>query len=363
MVKISLGRVFYLWKERKSKVMIRIKNVSKSFTQRNKQPINAVVNVSLDINPGEVFGIIGYSGAGKSTLIRLINMLEKPTEGTIFFDGVDLSKVTEKELREARIKMGMIFQNFNLMHSRTVYENISLALKKSSLSRGEKMEKINKLLDLVGIADKKDAFPSQLSGGQQQRVAIARALANDPKVLLCDEATSALDPKATKAILDLLKSLNEKLGITIVLITHEMSVIKDICDRVAIMENGEVLEVGETMNTFVQPKNKSAKEFIQTANNLDKILETLEKNRKLSNINHDDKVLIFTFWGDDAPRPLISTIVKQCDITINIIYGSVETFKDKPLGRMVVTMSGSSENMEKAFAYIKTSGIDLEVIR
>lgn len=233
--------------------MIKLKQVSKTFDTKSGN-VHAVKDVNLEIQDGEIFGIIGFSGAGKSTLVRCINLLERPTQGRVLIDEVDLMDLDEKKLREVRKKIGMIFQHFNLMRSRTVYQNIEFPLKKTKLTKNEREEKIASLLELVGLTDKRDAYPSQLSGGQKQRVAIARALANDPKVLLCDEATSALDPQTTQSILKLLKKVNEEMGITIVLITHEMAVVKDICDRVAIMEEGTVVEAGNTVDVFSHPQ-------------------------------------------------------------------------------------------------------------
>ena len=227
--------------------MIYLKNICKTFIDDNKKEVHAVNDVSLTINDGDIFGIIGFSGAGKSTLVRCINLLERPTSGTVEVDGKDLTKLSEKELRESRKKIGMIFQHFNLFPSRTIFGNVAFPLQGSGLSKEEIAAKVRNLLELVGISEKENAYPSQLSGGQKQRVAIARALANDPDILLCDEATSALDPQTTKAILDLLKDLNKKLGITIVVITHEMAVVKEICNKVAVMEKGRVVEEGDVV--------------------------------------------------------------------------------------------------------------------
>ena len=243
--------------------MIELKNISKDFGSGEKA-VHAVRDVSLSIGSGEIFGIIGFSGAGKSTLVRCINLLERPSSGSVFVAGQDLTALSAKDLRAARKKIGMIFQHFNLMPSRTVAGNVAYPLKGSGLSKEDIQKKVATLLELVGIGDKADAYPSQLSGGQKQRVAIARALANDPQVLLCDEATSALDPQTTKAILHLLKHLNETLGITIVLITHEMAVVKEICDRVAVMEYGRVVEQGEVFTVFAEPKQDITKSFIHT---------------------------------------------------------------------------------------------------
>ena len=233
--------------------MIRLENVSKTFTDSNKE-VHAVNNVSLTINDGDIFGIIGFSGAGKSTLVRCINLLEKPTDGKVFVDDAEITALSGKELRKARKKIGMIFQHFNLMPSRTIFGNVAYPLRGSGLSKEEIKEKVHHLLELVGISEKENAFPSQLSGGQKQRVAIARALANDPNILLCDEATSALDPQTTKSILKLLQQLNQTLGITVVVITHEMAVVKEICNRVAVMDHGDVVEEGEVFHVFASPK-------------------------------------------------------------------------------------------------------------
>lgn len=252
--------------------MIRLENVSKTFTDSNKE-VHAVNNVSLTINDGDIFGIIGFSGAGKSTLVRCINLLEKPTDGKVFVDDAEITALSGKELRKARKKIGMIFQHFNLMPSRTIFGNVAYPLRGSGLSKEEIREKVHHLLELVGISEKENAFPSQLSGGQKQRVAIARALANDPNILLCDEATSALDPQTTKSILKLLQQLNQTLGITVVVITHEMAVVKEICNRVAVMDHGDVVEEGEVFHVFASPKEPLTRSFIKTTSNLQKIEE------------------------------------------------------------------------------------------
>lgn len=255
--------------------MIRLENVSKTFTDSNKE-VHAVNNVSLTINDGDIFGIIGFSGAGKSTLVRCINLLEKPTEGKVFVDDAEITALSGKELRKARKKIGMIFQHFNLMPSRTIFGNVAYPLRGSGLSKEEIKEKVHHLLELVGISEKENAFPGQLSGGQKQRVAIARALANDPNILLCDEATSALDPQTTKSILKLLQQLNQTLGITVVVITHEMAVVKEICNRVAVMDHGDVVEEGEVFHVFASPKEPLTRSFIKTTSNLQKIEELIE---------------------------------------------------------------------------------------
>lgn len=342
--------------------MIQLEKVSKTFHAGADQ-VHAVIDVSLKIGAGEIFGIIGFSGAGKSTLVRCINLLERPTEGKVMIDGVDLMELPEIRLREERRKIGMIFQHFNLLRSRTVYQNIEFPLRKSKLSKKEKHEKILSLLELVGLTDKKDAYPSQLSGGQKQRVAIARALANDPKVLLCDEATSALDPQTTKSILNLLKKVNEELGITIVLITHEMAVVKDICDRVAIMELGRVVEEGETANVFSHPKENLTRDFMDTASNIHKIYELLDADHELTRVKDGEKLVLLTYSGGNAGESVISHLAEAYRIQSNIIFGNVDILKDKPIGKLVVVLSGEAEDMEKALQYIKDRSVELEVIR
>ena len=336
--------------------MIKLKQVSKTFDTKSGN-VHAVKDVNLEIQDGEIFGIIGFSGAGKSTLVRCINLLERPTQGRVLIDEVDLMDLDEKKLREVRKKIGMIFQHFNLMRSRTVYQNIEFPLKKTKLTKNEREEKIASLLELVGLTDKRDAYPSQLSGGQKQRVA------NDPKVLLCDEATSALDPQTTQSILKLLKKVNEEMGITIVLITHEMAVVKDICDRVAIMEEGTVVEAGNTVDVFSHPQVRITRDFIDTASNIRKIYDLIEDKNELTQIGAGDRMLLFTYSGANAGEPLISYLAKAFDIRANIIFGNIDFLKGKPLGKLVVTLSGEADKMEKAMEYINSLGVEVEVIK
>ena len=342
--------------------MIQLEHISKSFVTASGT-VHAVQDVNLQIGEGEIFGIIGFSGAGKSTLVRCINLLERPTEGRVIVDGEDLTAMDLKKLREVRKKIGMIFQHFDLMRSRTVFQNIAFPLKKSGLSKAEKEKKIESLLELVGLSDKKDAYPSQLSGGQKQRVAIARALANDPKVLLCDEATSALDPQTTQSILKLLKQVNETLGITIVLITHEMAVVKDICDRVAIMEQGRVVEEGDTVSVFSHPKEAMTKDFIDTASNLGKIHDLIAEGHSLTEIQPGEQMVLLTYSGSNAGQPLISALAEKFSVSANIIYGNIDYLKGKPLGKLVVTLSGEKEAMDQAIDYIRSLGVEMEVMK
>ena len=342
--------------------MIKLERIRKTF-DTTAGNVHAVQDVSLEIHDGEIFGIIGFSGAGKSTLVRCINLLERPDSGSVQIDGVELTTLGEKQLREVRTKIGMIFQHFNLMRSRTVYENIDFPLKKSGLTKIQRKEKIQSLLELVGLTDKQDVYPSQLSGGQKQRVAIARALANDPKVLLCDEATSALDPQTTQSILKLLKKVNAELGITIVLITHEMSVVKDICDRVAIMDAGTVIEIGDTVDVFSKPQQTLTKDFIETATNIRKIYELIEEDSELTRLRDGEKMILLTYSGTSTGDPLISYLSKVFDVRANIIYGNIDYLKGKPLGKLVVTLSGEPNRIDEALTYINSQGVEVEVIK
>lgn len=329
--------------------MIELKNVSKTFITP-KLEVKAVQNVSTHVKEGEIFGIIGYSGAGKSTMVRLLNLLERPDSGEVIIDKTDLMKLSDKELREKRKSIGMIFQQFNLFASRTVYENVSFALPKD-----HDKEKVMELLRLVGIEEKLHAYPSELSGGQKQRVAIARALANDPKVLLCDEPTSALDPQTTHQILALLKELNEKLGITIVIITHEMAVIKEICDHVAVMEDGFIVEDNSVEEVFSNPQSTITKEFTSSMKNADKIQEILLQNKEVLNINPGEYIIKLDFVGSETAVPLISEVSKKFDIQISIIYGTIDVIKNMPLGSLIVILKGNKEIQEEAIKYLETS--------
>ena len=342
--------------------MIRIENVNKTFDSVSRQ-VHAVVNANVTIHDGEIFGLIGFSGAGKSTLIRCINLLERPTSGEIWIDDVNLTTLNEKELREQRKKMGMIFQHFNLMRSRTIYDNVAYPLKGSGLSKEEIKNKVTKLLSLVELEGLAKSYPSQLSGGQKQRVAIARALANDPKVLLCDEATSALDPQTTQSILKLLKQLNKDLGITIVLITHEMAVIKEICDRVGIMENGYVKEIGSVVDIFSHPKENITKNFVATTSNINKIYDLINENAPITHLEKNEMMILLNYSTGNTDQALISEISRDYQVNANVIFGNIEVLQGQPLGRLVVKLSGTEENMMKAIQKLKDASVEVEVIK
>ena len=341
--------------------MIELKSVSKTFIS-DKKEVHAVDQVDLTINNGDIFGIIGFSGAGKSTLVRCINLLERPTEGQVLVNGQELTALSPKKLREARKKIGMIFQHFNLMPSRTIGANVAYPLKGSGLSKEQIREKVRSLLTLVGIADKENAYPGQLSGGQKQRAAIARALANDPKILLCDEATSALDPQTTKSILNLLKKLNESLGITIVVITHEMAVVKEICSRVAVMDHGRVVEEGEVFSVFAAPKEKLTRDFIKTTSNLQKIEELVAEHSPVTALKPGERIVRLSYVEKNASEPLISTVTQKFGVILNIIFADVEIVQNAPIGGTVAIISGESGQIDAALAYLREKNVGVEVI-
>lgn len=342
--------------------MIRLENVSKTFTDSNKE-VHAVNNVSLTINDGDIFGIIGFSGAGKSTLVRCINLLEKPTDGKVFVDDAEITALSGKELRKARKKIGMIFQHFNLMPSRTIFGNVAYPLRGSGLSKEEIKEKVHHLLELVGISEKENAFPSQLSGGQKQRVAIARALANDPNILLCDEATSALDPQTTKSILNLLQQLNQTLGITVVVITHEMAVVKEICNRVAVMDHGDVVEEGEVFHVFASPKEPLTRSFIKTTSNLQKIEELIAADSPVVATKKGELIVRLSYVEKNTSEPLISTVTQKFGIILNIVFADVEIVQNAPIGGTVAIVSGESSRIDEALQYLRDKNVGVEVIK
>ena len=342
--------------------MIELRHISKDFGT-GEHAVHAVQDVSLTVETGEIFGIIGFSGAGKSTLVRCINLLERPTSGEVLLDGQELTALPPKQLRQTRKKIGMIFQHFNLMPSRTVAGNVAYPLRGSGLSREQIAAKVQSLLELVGIGDKADAFPSQLSGGQKQRVAIARALANDPSVLLCDEATSALDPQTTKAILHLLRDLNAKLGLTIVLITHEMAVVREICHRVAVMEHGRVAEQGEVFKVFVDPRQDITRSFIRTTSNLQKVEELIAADSPVTRLKPGELIIRLSYVQRNAAEPLISVVTKLFDVSLNIIFADINIVQDAPIGGTVAIISGERSHITKAIEYFIDKNVGVEVIK
>lgn len=341
--------------------MIKLENIDVTFKQGAKV-VNAVKNVSLDVESGDIYGIIGYSGAGKSTLVRTINLLQRPTKGNVVVNGVDLLQLKPKGLRAARKKIGMIFQHFNLMNTLSVFDNVAFPLKKSGKTKSEIEEKVLSLLELVGLEDKVNSYPRQLSGGQKQRVAIARALANDPDVLLCDEATSALDPKTTYSILELLKKVNVQLGITIVIITHEMQVVKEICNKVAVMEEGEVIEQGSVLEIFTNPERDLTKDFIDTATHINQGIETVLSHEQLLNLKEGDYLVKISFVGASTGEPLITKLSTQFQVAANILFANVEIIQETPVGTLLVGLSGEKSGIENALSYIREQGVSVDVL-
>ncbi|MFG3613143.1 methionine ABC transporter ATP-binding protein [Rummeliibacillus stabekisii] len=338
--------------------MILLKNVLKKYKTASGS-LTAVQDANLTIRKGEIFGIIGYSGAGKSTMIRLLNGLEKPTSGTVQVSGYDISTIKGKELRQARQKISMIFQHFNLLWSRTVEENIAFPLEIAGVGKEARQKRVSELVEMVGLKGREKAYPSQLSGGQKQRVGIARALANNPEVLLCDEATSALDPETTDAILDLLLDINEKLGITVVLITHEMHVIRKICHRVAVMEAGQIVEQGNVLEVFQSPKAEITKKFVS------QVTESAEHKESISQMLDDpnSQLIQLTFVGKKAEQPVISHLIRTFDVDVNIVHGNISATKSGPYGTLIVRIAGNEENINRAIQYLDGEDVKSEVIQ
>jgi D-methionine transport system ATP-binding protein len=338
--------------------MISIKNVQKIYASK-QGPVNAVNDVNLEINEGEIFGVIGYSGAGKSTLIRMLNGLEIPSDGTITVANRVVSKIKGRELRQARQEISMIFQHFNLLWSRTVIENIAFPLEIAGMAKADRMNRVDELIKLVGLEGREDAYPSELSGGQKQRVGIARALANNPKVLLCDEATSALDPQTTDSILDLLVDINKRLGLTIVLITHEMHVIQKICHRVAVMEDGKIVELGHVLEVFKNPQQPITKRFVQQVTEPGETKETADH---LIARYPEGKVVQLTFVGEAAEQPLITNLIRHHGVTVNILQGKINQTQNGSYGTLFIHLDGEGKEITRAIEYIRSQLVGVEVL-
>lgn len=340
--------------------MIEINRVNKVFYQGAKE-IHALREINLTIEQGTIFGVIGSSGAGKSTLIRCVNLLERPTSGHVIVDGIDLTQLSNKELTQARRKIGMIFQHFNLLSSRTVFDNIALPLELAGISKAAIKAKVDELLELVGLADKSESYPSNLSGGQKQRVAIARALASDPKVLLCDEATSALDPATTQSILTLLKEINRKLNLTILLITHEMDVVKSICSEVAIIGGGELVEKGPVGDIFAHPKTELAREFIRSTLDLS-IPEDYRARMVESRVDNSYPLIRLEFTGASVDAPLISQVAREFNIDISILSSDMDYAGGVKFGLMLAEFFGTEQAAEQAINFLRDHKVNVEVL-
>ncbi|RYM06675.1 ATP-binding cassette domain-containing protein [Sporolactobacillus sp. THM7-7] len=335
--------------------MIQLQHVSKTF-KVGKNKIEALKDVSLEIKKGEIFGVIGYSGAGKSTLIRCVNLLERPTGGRVFVDGVDILSLNKKNLQKLRRKIGMIFQGYNLLATATVYDNVAIPLMLEGVPKHEIKARTEKYLEIVGLKERSGAYPSQLSGGQKQRVAIARALAHEPEVLLSDEATSALDPNTTDSILELLLKVNRELGITIFLITHELDVIQRICDRVAVMEKGRIIESGTVVDIFTRPKEAMTKQFVRNESRF----------RIPSHVYRDllatGRLVNLTFLGESAKDPALATLAKRYDVLPSIIAGGIDQLKDQSIGNLLVHLKGEADQVSEAVRYLRSGHIVVEEV-
>lgn len=339
--------------------MIQLTGINKIYVDakyKNKKTY-ALKGIDLQINKGEIFGIIGHSGAGKSTLLRMINLLERPTSGKVVVSGIDLTTLSHKELQDKRRKIGMIFQHFNLLSSATVEQNIAFPLKLTKQSAETVNRKVDELIKLVGLEEHRSKYPSQLSGGQKQRVGIARALAADPDILLCDEATSALDPQTTSSILQLLMEINRSLGITIVLITHEMQVIRSICDRVAVINDGMIAELGNVADVFLHPNHDVTKQFIQESS------DSVEQNSLLYSSDYSDGLVKITFLGEHTYHPILSETVQATGVTFAIMQGTISKMKDTPYGQLIVSFQGGQQAIENTIQQLQNRGLHVEVIK
>lgn len=331
--------------------MITLEKVNKVYSNG----LHAVKDVSLKVNKGDIFGIIGLSGAGKSSLIRLINRLEEPTSGKIFINGENVLKFNKKQLLERRKKIGMIFQHFNLLSSRTVEENVAFALEIANWNKNEIKERVAMLLDIVGLSDKAKYYPSQLSGGQKQRVSIARALANNPDILLSDEATSALDPKTTKSILELIKKIQQKFSLTVVMITHQMEVVKEVCNRVAIMSDGRIVEEGGVHHIFADPKNEITKELISYVHQ--------QTDTEIDYLHHKGKKIVkVKFLGTSTQEPIISKVIKEYGIDISVLGGTIDKLATMNIGHLYLELGGDLSAQDKAIELMGTMDVIVEVI-
>ncbi|MGM7690115.1 methionine ABC transporter ATP-binding protein [Staphylococcus felis] len=337
--------------------MIEFKNIHKSFKKKDTT-IHALSDVSFKVNQGDIFGVIGYSGAGKSTLVRLVNQLEKQTSGDVLVDGHHLNTYNQKDLRRVKKDIGMIFQHFNLLNSKTVYKNIAMPLILAKMDPNEIKKRVNEMIDFVGLNGKAHQFPSELSGGQKQRVAIARALVTNPKILLCDEATSALDPATTDSILDLLKKTNQTFGVTILVITHEMSVIKKICNRVAVMENGRVIELDTVKRVFSRPETPTAKRFVST------VINTEPSQYVLSNLKHSPHSHTLKLFIETAQiqTTIVNDLIQKVGVQVNILHAFMTDIQDDTVGYLWLNIEGNNEQISQVRHYLTAQHIQFEEV-
>ncbi|RDW18082.1 phosphate ABC transporter ATP-binding protein [Oceanobacillus arenosus] len=338
--------------------MIEFHQVSKVFDS-GENKVAALKNINLTVEKGDIFGVIGFSGAGKSTLIRTVNLLEYPTSGDVIVEGKNLANMSEKEIREAKKNIGMIFQHFNLLNSKTVFDNVAMPLILSKNKKKDIEARVHEILRFVGLEDKAKNYPDQLSGGQKQRVGIARALATNPSILLCDEATSALDPQTTKSILDLLKRINEEYKITILIITHEMEVIKQICNRVAVMENGQIIETGSVFDIFAHPKTDTTRNFVKSVVR-DEVPKSVYKILK-ENANNS-RIFKIEFFGTDSGQPIVSNTAKTYNVEINVLFGNITELQEIPFGNLIVELGGDHHEIERALRFIINQDIEVREV-
>ncbi|AQU80429.1 methionine ABC transporter ATP-binding protein [Planococcus faecalis] len=338
--------------------MIQFEGVAKTY-QSGKQEIHALNGIDLTVQTGEIYGVIGFSGAGKSSLIRTVNLLERPSKGRVLIHGKDISTLSSKEIRTIRKDIGMIFQHFNLLDSKTVYHNVAMPLLLANTPKNDIEKQVKELLDFVGLADQAQKYPDQLSGGQKQRIGIARALATNPSVLLCDEATSALDPQTTKSILDLLRKINKEYNITILLITHEMGVIREICDKVAVLEAGKVIEQGSVFNVFSNPQQATTKRFVRSVMN-DELPESLLA--QIQDKQNNQAIYRLQFTGTSVGQPFMSRVSRDFNVDLNVLFGNITELQGVPYGNLIVEFSGESSEVERALSSIRDSTIQIEEV-
>ena len=344
--------------------MIELRGITQTY-QGPQGPVEALKGIDLTIQPGEVFGIIGKSGAGKSSLVRVINLLNRPTTGQVIVGGKDLTQLNDAQLREARREIGMVFQHFNLLSSRTVFDNAALPLELAGMDKAAIRARVNPLLELVGLSALADRYPAQISGGQKQRVGIARALASRPKVLLSDEATSALDPETTRSILDLLRQVNRELGLTVVLITHQMQVIKQVADRVAVIEAGRIVEQGRVLDVFTRPQQAITKSLIDEILPQELPASVLNHVRKLAgqlSAGRTGQLLRLSYAGDSAYQPILSQLIRQFGVDMSILHGQVDEIQDETFGSLAVYASGEAESVRGAVAHLRAGGVEVEEV-
>ncbi|WP_078549717.1 methionine ABC transporter ATP-binding protein [Litchfieldia alkalitelluris] len=338
--------------------MIEMQNVCKTF-QRKKITTEALKGVDLKISEGDIFGVIGYSGAGKSTLIRLVNYLERPTSGRVIVDGQELGGLNDKQLRNMKKQIGMIFQHFNLLESKTIYDNVAMPLILSKVNKSEINKRVTELLEFVGLSDKARSYPNELSGGQKQRVGIARALASRPKILLCDEATSALDPQTTQSILDLLKKINTEYKITIMIITHEMGVIQEVCNKVAVMEKGEIIEQGSVLEVFGHPKHPTSQSFVSTVIH-NRIPASVLRSLKDTS---GSRLFRLEVIGKNASEPIVHDLIKQHDVKVNILFANMTEIQETTLVIMYIQLNGEGASVDRALEFLHTQEVRVEEVR